>query len=106
MSTIYTLMVVGWILSSVVMLIFWLWHRRLGNAAVVDVGWTGLVAGLSVFYAATGSGAPIRRFAIAVMLAIWGTRLIVYLLKDRVFGRPEDPRYQDLRRHRGAGAGI
>ena len=30
---------------------------------------------------------------------MWGVRLAVYLLYDRVFGRPEDARYAELRKH-------
>jgi steroid 5-alpha reductase family enzyme len=88
------------------MFLFWRWHLRIGNAGVVDVGWTGLVAGLSVLAAVLGPGAALRRIAIGSMLAIWGTRLNVYLLRDRIFGRPEDPRYQDLRKAWGPRAGV
>jgi steroid 5-alpha reductase family enzyme len=75
----------------------WVWHRRLQNAGVVDVGWAASVGGLAVFYAIVGDGALERRIAIAAMMGTWGARLAWYLLFDRVLGRPEDGRYADLR---------
>ena len=94
----------GWILATAVMALVWLWHLRLRNAAIVDAGWAFLVGGLAVLYAVLGDGWPPRRAAIAFMMGSWGARLTVYLLYDRVFGRPEDGRYADLRRRHGDGA--
>jgi steroid 5-alpha reductase family enzyme len=80
------------------MLALWLWHRRIGNAGVVDVGWAlGLVLAV-VLYAVVAEGDPRRRWVIAAMVAAWGLRLAGYLLRDRILGRAEDPRYADLRR--------
>ena len=76
----------------------WAWHLRLRNAAIVDVGWTALAGGLAIFYANTGGGAWTRRAAIGWMMGSWGARLTVYLLYDRVLGKPEDGRYAELRR--------
>jgi len=47
---------------------------------------------------------PGRRIAVAAMLGSWGARLTVMLLYDRVFGRPEDGRYANLRRRKGSRA--
>jgi steroid 5-alpha reductase family enzyme len=96
----------GWITSAVVMAALWAWHRRIRNAGVADAGWTLLVASLAVFYAWIGNGAVTRRSAIGWMLGSWGARLGVYLLWDRVFGRPEDPRYQTMRAEWGERADI
>jgi len=92
-----TLAAAGWILAAIVMAVLWIWHLRIRNAGIVDAGWTFLVAGLAVFYAAVGDGEPARRSAIGWMMGSWGARLGVYILWDRVFGRPEDPRYQTMR---------
>ena len=91
------LLVLGWTLAAMLMLALWLWHVRIRNAGVVDVGWATSLAGLAVFYAVFASGDLTRRALIAAMMGIWGTRLAVYLLRDRVVGRPEDGRYADLR---------
>jgi steroid 5-alpha reductase family enzyme len=100
-----TLVAAGWIVAAVVMAALWAWSVRLQNAGVVDVGWTALVGGLAVFDAAMSpDGMAGRRVAIAAMMGIWSARLTVFLLVDRVFGKPEDGRYAELRRARGAGA--
>jgi steroid 5-alpha reductase family enzyme len=92
-----TLAAAGWILAAIVMAVLWIWHLRIRNAGIVDAGWTLLVAGLAVFYAAVGDGEPARRSAIGWMMGSWGARLGVYILWDRVLDRPEDPRYQAMR---------
>jgi steroid 5-alpha reductase family enzyme len=93
-----SLALAAWLLAAALMLALWLWHRRVSNAGLVDVGWAlGLVLAV-LLYAAAGSGAPRRRWAIAAMVATWGLRLAAYLLRDRILGRAEDPRYADLRR--------
>ena len=99
-----TLAGAGWIVAAVVMAALWAWQVRSGNAAIVDAGWAALTAGLSIADAAAGTGAPWRRAAVATMFAIWGVRLTLLLLVDRVFGKPEDGRYAALRRPRGARA--
>jgi steroid 5-alpha reductase family enzyme len=83
----------------------WMWHRRLGNAGVVDVGWTLGVVVASLLFAVTGTGSVARRSLIAAMVAIWGLRLAIHLLRDRILGRPEDPRYRDMRERGSWAAG-
>jgi steroid 5-alpha reductase family enzyme len=96
----------GWIASAAVMAALWAWQRRIKNAAIGDAGWTALVAGLAVFYAAQTNGMQGRRLAIASMMGSWGARLTVHLLYDRVFGRAEDGRFAELRRSRGDRADV
>ena len=91
------LAIVGWAMVAVLMTAMWLWHLRLQNVGVVDVGWTASLVALACLYAFLGPGMALRRGAIAAMIAVWGTRLCAYLLRDRVLGRPEDPRYADVR---------
>ena len=88
----------GWIAAAAVMAALWALQRRTRNAAVADAGWSALVGGLAVFYATQAHGMPGRRLAIASMMGSWGARLTVYLLYDRVLGKPEDGRYAALRR--------
>lgn len=85
-------------IAAAVMAACWAIQKRTRNAAIVDAAWTGLVGGLAVFYATQAhAGWPWRRMAIASMIGSWGARLTVHLLYDRVFGKPEDGRYRDLR---------
>ena len=83
---------------ALLMLILWLIHLPMKNAAIVDAGWAGGLALLAVLYAAFGGGYPVRAWMIATMASVWGLRLGLYLLMTRVIGHPEEGRYQELRR--------
>jgi steroid 5-alpha reductase family enzyme len=82
---------------AVMMFVIWLVSVRLNNAGIVDVGWSlGLVI-LSVWYAWQGPGFPARKWIMAAMVAFWGIRLALHLIR-RIASEPEDGRYQQLRR--------
>jgi steroid 5-alpha reductase family enzyme len=95
---------IGLVIAAVVMALLWNVQRSTKNAGIVDAGWTGLVGGLAVLDALNATGMPGRRLAIASMMGSWGARLTVYLLYDRVLGRPEDGRYANLRARKGDAA--
>lgn len=80
------------------MFVLWLIHLLLRNAAIVDAGWAGGLAILAIIYAAAGVGYPVRAWAMAAMVSVWGLRLALYLLFTRVIGHPEEGRYRELRR--------
>ena len=84
--------------ACAVMFILWLIHFPLNNAAIVDFGWGFNLAALGVGYAVFAGGWATRDVLIGVMTAIWGLRLALYLLFDRIIGHPEEGRYQELRR--------
>lgn len=75
------------------MALLWFWHRRLGNARLVDAGWAGIIAALAIADARLGAGFGPRRAAIAFMMGSWGLRLMIHQLYGRVFGRNEDGRF-------------
>jgi steroid 5-alpha reductase family enzyme len=80
------------------MLLLWLIHFPMHNAAIVDAGWAGGLALLGGLYAVMGVGWVPRRIAIAFMAVAWGLRLALYLLFTRVIGHPEEGRYVQLRK--------
>ena len=80
------------------MFVLWLIHFPMRNAAIVDAGWSGGLALLGVLYAAMGEGLAGRRWLVGLMAALWGLRLAIHLLTDRILGHPEEGRYQQLRR--------
>ncbi|HEX7140131.1 MAG TPA: DUF1295 domain-containing protein [Vicinamibacterales bacterium] len=96
-STVIVLAGLGWVAAAAVMAALWALQLRTRNAGVADVGWTALIAGLAVFYATQAHGMSGRRLAVASMMGSWGARLTIYLLYDRVLGKPEDGRYAALR---------
>ena len=88
----------GTVVVAGLMFVLWLIHFPMRNAAIVDAGWAGGLAILGVLYAVLGDGFETRRYLIGAMAAIWGFRLAIHLLTDRIIGHPEEGRYQELRR--------
>jgi steroid 5-alpha reductase family enzyme len=89
---------VGAAIVAGLMLVLWIVHLLIRNAAVVDVGWAVGLGILALFYAFAGPGYPARKWAMASMAGFWGFRLAVYLLFARVIGQPEEGRYVQLRK--------
>jgi steroid 5-alpha reductase family enzyme len=82
------------------MLIVWVSSLVLRDASLVDRFWgLGFVIAALAAFAATGGG-DTRRYLVLAMVAIWGTRLSLYLTQ-RNWGQGEDYRYQAMRRHWG-----
>lgn len=104
MTTIVLTLAAGLVGTSLAMLLVWLTQLRTGNAGIVDAAWAIAIASMAIGAAAVGEGWAPRRIAIAVIMAIWGGRLGLHLLRDRVIGKPEDGRYRALRREWGASA--
>jgi steroid 5-alpha reductase family enzyme len=98
------MLVLGWAGAAALMAVLWVWHLRLRNAGLVDVGWATSVGGLALFYGLFGPGDSRRRGVMTAMMVIWSGRLAWYLLHDRVVGQPEDARYADLRARRSSAA--
>jgi steroid 5-alpha reductase family enzyme len=91
--------VLGVCLASVVVFFVLLWavSVRIGDASIVDIAsglafvviaWVGFVV---------GNGARGRSMLLAIMVAIWGLRLSMYLAR-RNLGHGEDQRYVAMRR--------
>ena len=98
-----------WSLLFAICLMFGLWsvQLRTRDAGIVDVGWASSLGLLAIFYAATvDSPASPRPWLVGLIAAIWSFRLAIYLLRDRVLGKPEDGRYQKLRSGFGSRAPL
>src|SRR5207245_4003641 len=89
---------VGAAIVATMMLVLWLIHLRIKNAAIVDFGWAIGLALLALWYAWAGPGYHARKWASATMVGFWGLRLGAYLLFARVIGHEEEGRYVQLRR--------
>ncbi|MGH2900863.1 MAG: DUF1295 domain-containing protein [Solirubrobacteraceae bacterium] len=86
---------------AVLMISVWglsVWKR---DASIVDVGWGPGFALIALVAFAVSDGAPARRALVTGLTVVWGLRLGVYLAW-RAWGKPEDFRYQAMRRHWGA----
>lgn len=65
--------------------------------SVVDTAWGLLFVGigLATLITSQGHGDPVRRWLLAAMVVLWGSRLAVHIGR-RSIGKGEDPRYEEL----------
>ena len=100
-----TAVAAAWMLAAGVMVWLWRIEEAHANANLVDVGWTYLVGGLALLFAATGPGWGVRRLLIGAIMGLWSLRLGTHLLRDRLLSHAaEDGRYRHLRAEWGAQA--
>jgi steroid 5-alpha reductase family enzyme len=97
-SQAWLLLVIGAACASALMVLMWVLATRLGDASHVDVAWAYGIGGLAVLYALLADGSTTQRLVVAVLVGAWSARLGTYILVNRVIGKPEDGRYQELRR--------
>jgi steroid 5-alpha reductase family enzyme len=64
------------------------------------------IALLALLYALHGVGYARRTIFLALMVAVWGLRLSLFLLFTRATREPEDGRYLELRRKWGSNIGL
>ena len=95
-------LVVGvYFVMTVVMTVLWAVQRKTKNAAIGDVGWcVGLIFAV-LWYATQASGSAERILLTVMLVTLYAGRLGMYILSDRVIGKPEDPRYRRLREEWG-----
>lgn len=94
----------GTAIIVLLMFVLWLVQQRTKNATIVDPAWTFAFAILAILYAALGTGDPVYRWTMAVMVTVWSLRLGLHLAA-RIPGEPEDGRYHELREKWTTGTG-
>ena len=97
-GSVWGLLLVGALLASSAMALMWLIQVRIRDASHVDVAWAVLIACCAIAYALLAEGDTGHRVLAAALASLWGFRLGGYLLFNRVLGKEEDGRYQELRR--------
>ncbi len=100
------LVLCGWLITAVLMVLLWWVQKIRRDASHVDVAWAAGLGFLAIFYAVTADGSPSRRSVLALLAGAWAFRLALYLFFNRVWGTPEDGRYQSLRQHWGEKAQL
>jgi steroid 5-alpha reductase family enzyme len=103
-GSLWGLLVVGAALASGAMALLWVVQIRIRDASHVDVAWAILIACAALAYAVLADGDAAHRVLAAALASIWGWRLGLYLLFNRVLGKEEDGRYQELRAKWGESA--
>jgi len=103
-GSLWGLLAVGAVLAAVAMAVLWVVQVRIRDASHADVAWAVLIACAALAYAVLADGDVAHRVLAAVLASIWGWRLGLYLLFNRVLGKEEDGRYQALREKWGENA--
>lgn len=91
------MVLVGWAIMAAIMLALWAHAYVRKDASSVDLGWAAGLGILASFFALAADGWPTRKWIVAGLVGIWSFRLAVHLLMDRILGKPEDGRYQEIR---------
>ena len=91
----------GWLLTAPLLLVLWFAYRIHHNAVLADIGFCLGFVLVSIWYGWETTGDSDRRLLLSIMGVLYGLRLGLHLLCDRVIGKPEDARYQALRQRLG-----
>lgn len=92
-----SLLALGALLATTVMLALWRVHLSRQNASWVDVGWAGTLGLLALLYATLGGGYGPRRLLVALVVGLWSARLTAHLVSRLLADGAEDPRYAEMR---------
>ncbi len=87
------------------MLVTWLVSLALRDASIVDPVWPLGFVIVAWVTGAVADGNPARQWLLIALVTIWGLRLSAHLAW-RKRGKPEDFRYQAMRRHYGPRFGL
>ena len=80
----------------------WLVSVRRGDVSIVDSLWSIMILLALVVYAAASPALDSRATLVLVLAFLWGSRLSLFIAW-RNWGKPEDHRYQAIRRNNEPG---
>jgi steroid 5-alpha reductase family enzyme len=96
----WELLAISALAIGALMVVVWLISIFIRDASIVDMVWgLGFVVSAWVTYLAAGEGS-VRGLLLTILVSLWGLRLSGYLIW-RNLGKPEDYRYQEMRRQSG-----
>jgi steroid 5-alpha reductase family enzyme len=87
-----------WLGGAFAMAGVWAYARSANNIGYVDVAWAVLMGAMAIVVVVGSHGSLLARCLIGAMVALWALRLALHLFA-RVHKRPEDGRYDYLRKH-------
>ena len=100
MGNIFEMLGASFFLVLSLMCILWVVYFFRRNAGIVDIGWSlGFVLSAWAYFF-LGQGSTSKKWAIMIMVTMWGLRL-AWQLYQRFIVSGEDPRYQDIRKSWG-----
>ena len=97
-----TLVIVGYLAMVLFMAGLWAVQLFTRNASIADVGFCSGLLAVVCWYATEASGETERKLVVVLLACLYAGRLGAFLLVNRVLGKAEDARYQELRRSWGA----
>lgn len=101
MSSLFEMLGASFFLILTLMSILWVVFYFRKNASLVDIGWAlGFVLAAWAYFF-LGEGDSLKKWALVLMVSIWGFRL-AWQLYQRLLISAEDPRYQEIRRSWGS----
>jgi steroid 5-alpha reductase family enzyme len=100
------LVLTAFVAMAAAMAALWALNLLVRNTSIADVGWCGGLIATVLWYATQATGDVERKWLVAVLVVVYAGRLGLYILVDRVIGKPEDARYRRLREQWGASAGL
>ena len=86
--------------AILIMTAFWIWQKRTGYPAIVDVIWAFTTAGVGLTLCLTAEGSLSRRTIASTLIVIWGVRLGSHLAR-RFRRNPIDRRYVAMKERWG-----
>ena len=98
-----TISIIVWGLLGTALLLVLLYGVQLKtrNAAIADAGWSGGLAGLTLWYAWQLVPLTPRTAWITLLALVWALRLTHHVIDHRVWRKPEDGRYRAMRTYWG-----
>ncbi|MGZ4452468.1 MAG: DUF1295 domain-containing protein [Nocardioides sp.] len=100
MTTAWALVATTLVAAGAVMAAAALWSRRLQRFMVVDAAWgiafVTVAVAAGVVATALDAGGPIRRWLLVALVAVWGLRLSLHLLRRVTTAEHDDPRYEEM----------
>jgi steroid 5-alpha reductase family enzyme len=98
MNSFLSLLLVGFLISTLVMTFTWFLARKIQNYSIVDAAWSLSFGLLTLVYALMGNGFLERKLLILFCVLVWSLRLGIFLWKRIASHHPqEDKRYIELR---------
>lgn len=105
-QTVFYMLMTGAVSVTLMFFMIWVIHLFLKNAGVVDVGWgLGFII-LCGIYIVLGEGFNLRNTLFFLMVALWGMRIVLFLINRLASDREEDRRYQKIRNEWGGNIAL
>jgi len=88
----------GWLISSMIMLLLWVYYLFSKEPSVVDIGWSASIGCATWWMFFTVPSLGLRQWVLFGFVTFWSLRL-AFLLIERIKKGQKDQRYNDLSMH-------